>query len=42
MTNHNTDDDDWAFDRKRDEDTIESFLEREGAPKLFPDESNVY
>lgn len=36
------DDDEWAFDRHRDEETIDRFLEERGEPKLFPDESNVY
>lgn len=37
-----SDDDEWAFDRHRDEETIDRFLEERGEPKLFPDESNVY
>lgn len=33
-------DDDWAYDRARDEQTIDDFLRQE--KDIAPDESNVY
>ena len=36
------DEEDWAYDRWRDEQTIDEFIEEQKTSKLFPDETNVY